>query len=413
MTAAQQLFIAVLKHKGEAIIPKIKRAWLDEKEVAQYKFLIDYYKEHGELPGVKSFCKTYGLEDTDIDSRPAFYLQKVKDRHIFTEISENIPALLRKVKEKPKETLHAIKTLVADLDSEDTHSKDTLYSDETVERITSYFERARTGGVTYLSMGNALLDKLFYGYRKSDLITIGGRAGSRKTFLICLLCLLAEEHLPKDFGDILFLSNEMPDEEIKERMDCIRFKLPFTNFLEGKLSRKDLVRYREGLEELRDTKSRINIIYNCTTIDELHTKIGLYKPSIIFIDGSYLLEPQMDEGWQKITYITRNLKQIAKNTGTPIVNTTALKRASGTKEKGSSFDAQDDFAYANSYVQDSDLAIRLYQTKDMVYKQNFGMQIAKARRVKVDTDLQFYSNLTTMEMDFHEDEIETEETITF
>jgi replicative DNA helicase len=292
--------------------------------------------------GVKTFCDKFKLDVTEVDSRPAFYLNALKERYIFATMSDNIPKILRGIKEDPREKLYELQSLIATLAVDSVESKDVLYSDDVDARIRDYEERMKSLGVTYLSMGCEDMDKVFYGYRKQDLITIGGKAGQGKSWLLVYLTYLLEkvilekeEMTGETYGDILFITNEMGEEEIKERIDCIRFRLPFEGFLKGSLTEREKGRYYRGLESLRKTRSKIRIVYSCQTIDELTTYMGLYQPSAVFIDGSYLMEGKMQEGWEKIVYITRNLKRIAKSFKTPIINTTQLKR--GSNKTGSKF----------------------------------------------------------------------------
>ena len=188
----------------------------------------------------------------------------------------------------------------------------------------------------------------------------------------------------------------MGEEEIKERLDCIRFRLPYKRFLEGTLSAREQGRYYKGLEKLKEEKSKIRIVYSCSTIDELATQIGLYQPSAVFIDGSYLMEPGREEGWEKIVYVTRNLKRLAKNTKTPIINTTQLKRGSSKSSSKFALDGQDDFAYSSSYSQDSDIAIRMFQDADMKFHDIVGCEVVKGRRVVSGTTLMFQNDLESM-----------------
>lgn len=403
MTVAEQLFIAILKKKDQRSLSFIQRKWLDGPEVRQYRFLTDYFRENGELVGLRTFCDKFKLDDKGVDSRPAHYLNELKERYIFASISESVPGILRGLKDDPREGLAELQSIVGALAVDAVESKDTLYSDEIESRIRDYEERMKSLGVTYLSMGCETLDQVFYGYRKNDLMTIGGRAGQGKTWLLCYLVSLAEKALieksektGETFGDILFITNEMGEDEIKERLDCIRFKLPYQEFLSGTLPERAKGRYYRGLEALKEQKSRIRILYSCTTIDELVTNVGIYHPSLIFIDGSYLMEPQKDMGWEKITYITQNLKHIAKSTNTPIVNTTQLRR--GTAKGGSKFslDGQDDFAYSSSYTQDSDIALRMFQNADMKFHDIIGVEVVKGRRAVAGTTLMFQNDLVGM-----------------
>lgn len=403
MTAAEKLFIACLRGKDSKVLSLIQRKWLDGSEVKQYKFIMEYYRDYGEVVGLKTFCSKFKLDASEADARPVHYLNDLKERFIFASLSEKTPRILKDLKEDPRDGLHKLQELVATLAVDAVESRDTLYSDDIESRKKDYEERMKSMGVTYLSMGAPDLDKTFFGYRKQDLITIGGKGGQGKTWLMCFLVHLLEraiiekEELTEEtFNDILFITNEMGEEEIKERLDCIRFRLPYKSFLEGTLSAREQGRYYKGLEKLKEEKSKIRIVYSCSTIDELATQIGLYQPSAVFIDGSYLMEPGREEGWEKIVYVTRNLKRLAKNTKTPIINTTQLKRGSSKSSSKFALDGQDDFAYSSSYSQDSDIAIRMFQDADMKFHDIVGCEVVKGRRVISGTTLMFQNDLEAM-----------------
>lgn len=411
MTIAENLFVACLKDKDHKTLSKIQRRWLDGKEYREYKALTDYYRDNGEMMGVRTFCKKYALDPSETDSKPPFYLDAVRDRYLFSTLADKVPKLLSSLKENPREKFSDLQSLVASLAVDAVETRDVLYSDDAEERIKDYEERMKCLGVTYLSMGCDDMDKTFFGYRKGDLITIGGRAGAGKTWLIVYLSRLLEEVLVKkselgsELGDALFISNEMGSDEIKERIDALKFNLPYKRFMEGTLSARDKKRYYEGLRSMG--RSKIRILDGCQTIDELSTLMGLYRPSVVFLDGSYLMEARMTEGWEKIVYITRNLKRLAKSFGVPIINTTQLKRGTGKGGSKISLDGQDDFAYSSSYAQDSDIAIRMFQDADMKFHELVGLEVVKGRRVVTGTTLMFQNDLENM---YHSITLPAEET---
>jgi replicative DNA helicase len=405
MTDGEKLFVACLKHEDSKVLSAVQRKWLDGDEVKEYQFLMEYYRTHAELPGVKTFCDKFKLSEKEADSRPAYYLNTVKERFIFAALSDKVPRILRGLKDDPRKGLASMQELVASLSVDAIESSDTLYSDDVDQRIKDYEERMKSLGVTYLSMGVEVLDETLYGYRKQDLITIGGKAGQGKTWLLVFLAhrlamALAEkeEITGTRPGDILFITNEMGEEEIKERLDCIRFRLPYKAFLKGTLTEREKNRYYRGLAALKEETSFIRLVYSCQTIEELSTYIGLYHPSAVFIDGSYLMESQLAEGWEKITYITRNLKLLAKNFKVPIVNTTQLKRGSGKHGSKVASDGQEDFAYSSSYSQDSDIALRMFQDADMLFHDLVGCEVVKGRRVEPGTSFVFQNDLANMNL---------------
>lgn len=398
MTSGDKFFISVLQHRDAETLAKTVKRWLSAEELGQYKFITNYFKEYGELPGLKAFTDKYSHDASGVDAKPGYYLEQMRERHIFASLAEGVPPLMAALKKDPMGTYQKFREVIEEVDADYYTSKDKYYSEGAATRYKEYLTWKETKGVTYLSMGHDLLDSLFYGYRKADLITIGGRAGVKKTWLIILLALLMEEVVPGDMGDIMFISNEMPTDEIEGRFDCVRFQLGYEAFLKGELTPSEERRYERGLETLSKKRSKFLFLENCSTIDELSAKIHLYEPAICFIDGSYLMEPSIPEGWEKITFITRNLKQIAKNTYTPIINTTQLKRATGKSAKKLHTDEQDEFAYSNSYVQDSDIAFRMFQDSDMVYDETVGVSVAKGRRVKAGTTFHFVAPLNSMDL---------------
>ncbi len=241
----------------------------------------------------------------------------------------------------------------------------------------------------------------FYGFEidGNHLFCLEDLTVTHNTWLICVLAVLAETVLPENSGEILFITNEISTEEIEGRMDAIRYRLPYSAFLSGTLTRADKGKYKKGLEELVHKKSKIRIIENCYALDELELKLQLYSPAMLFLDGSYLMEPKLEEGWQKITTITRGLKRFAKTYKVPIVNTTQLKRGSGKNIK-SAIDGQADFAFSDSYNADSDLAFVMYQDKEMAFHQEFGLQTVKGRRIDGKKQLIFLCNLESMDLSF-------------
>lgn len=404
MTDGEKLLLSVVKREDLKVLSQINRRWLDGVEVVQHRFILDYYKENGEFIGTKAYCDRFGLDLSAVDARPSYYLQQVRKRFVFARISEEVPKVVRNLKANPLEKLQDLRELVSSLTNEGMETKDSLYSDDTDKRKRMYEDRVRTKGVTYLSMGEPDLDSTLYGYRETDLITIGGRAGLGKTWFIVHLARKLNEVVldlrskGMSVGDILFVSNEIGEDELKERFDCLNFRLPYERFQKGELTEREKSRYYHGLDELKDAPSALRIIYSCETIDELTTNIGLYNPCAIFVDGSYLMEPSIPEGWEKITHITRNLKRLSKNNKIPIINTTQLRRGTG---KGGSRDAlsgQDDFAYSGSYVQDSDIAIRMFQDADMRFYDQIGCEIVKGRRVVPGTLFLFQNNLEKIDV---------------
>jgi len=336
-----------------------------------------------------------------------YLVQELKKSYVQYIISDKLPSIAASLDSDIERSVDLLKELVARSNSDLFENRDKLYSDGTEDRWESYKVRKETKGVVYLSTGDEVLDSVMYGYQKTDLITIGGRSGIGKTWLLLYLQSILDKHItesplwqnPKK--DILLISNEMNEQELSERMDCLNCSIPYPDFLSGMLSKVKEREYRAYLKNLKRIKSNVRILYGVRTVDEVLAKIKVYNPIACFIDGSYLLEPKYKGNeFDKTTYITRSLKATAQDTETPIINTTQLRKNTGKKKNDNSLDSQDEFYYG-SYMQDSDVALRAYQDAALRDIFALGLEIAKGRRMKVGDVINWQMDVASGQYSFY------------
>lgn len=392
MTEGFKYLTSILLNNSIKSFSKISIEWFSPEEEEAYEYLRDYLGKNYRLPKVNTFIREFShisIIKEDCEAKPEYYIESLLKRHTYTILATEIPKILRKAKADPTASKDLILDTLMNKSLTKASAKISEYGKDTISRFDKYEETEGTGGVTYLSSGISIMDEIMGGWSASSLYTIAGRSGIGKTFLLCYLILQIEEAL--QYGDyeedfksrpILLASNEMPVQEIKERLDCIRFGLPYGSFMKGTLDKSQKDRYFRGLKKL---KSNIIIIPNVMTNQELESYLSFLRPSICFVDGSYLMNKNKKEAtWERVQYTTQHLKEIANDTGTPIVNTTQLKRGSGKQENSYSFDAQEEFAFGGSFIQDSDVAISLYQDPNMSFRGEVGIQFAKGRRVDLE-----------------------------
>lgn len=411
MRLGEKFIVAVVNSGNVKVLFELPEIHLySSEEKSLFSFTKKYFIAYKELPDFHVLKDSFG-DITPVSGSPEFYKDELLKRYIYTSLGEGVPGVIKGLKDNPLLSLEKLREIVSGLESSVTLTSDMPYFASVMERYKEYEERIGVvDGVTYISTGNKLLDSFTYGIRPVDLWTFGGRGGTKKTWWITQFAIACEKTLPKTFGPILLITNEIGLDELGERMDSINFKLGYGRLLSGNLTDAEEERYRTGAKRVKKKPSRIIVIFNCNTLEDLRFKIRMYSPSAVFLDGSYLLEPLMEEGIQKTTYITRNLKGIAKDTGVPIINTTQLRKKTGKKTLASGLDGQDQFFYG-SYVQDSDFAIASFLEPDMVYRQEVGLDFVKARRMER-KQLIWLSHLDKMEFNYsmYSDDSELPET---
>jgi hypothetical protein len=382
-----------------------KDYFLNDREV--YTFVADYFRAYGDFPSHKvvgaHFSQTF-IRET---GAPKYLVEELRKGYIQYIVSDKLPTVASLIDSDIEESVNLLKDLVARANSNTFENKDKLYSEGTKERWEQYTLRKETKGVVYLSTGSEVLDAIMHGYQKTDLITIGGRSGIGKTWLLLYLMSILDEHItnsalwanPKK--EILLISNEMNEQELSERMDCLNCTIPYPDFLSGMLSKAKEREYKAYLKELSKKKSNIRILYGVRSVDEIRAKIKVYNPITCFIDGSYLLEPDYrGSEFDKTTFVTRSLKGLTLDTETPIINTTQLRKNTGKKKNDNSLDSQDEFYYG-SYMQDSDVAIRAYQDADLRDIFALGLEIAKGRRMKVGDTINWQMDVSAGQYNFY------------
>lgn len=407
MTIINKFLLSVLKHGDMRVFAEVPQDWLDAKERAHFSFIRQYYRDNGELPPMEVYADKYKIDCTGFKGRPRYYFKELRNRYISTTLSAEIPRHLAKLKSSPEEGLDALRQTISNM-SLGNKLHHTRYGENAEERYLQYEEKIKAKGVTHLSTNIPCLDETMYGYQKGDLITIAGRSGVGKTWLLLKLISELDKSLTTIESDdpILLISNEMNEREIMERLDCIEYRLPYEDFMKGVLPKKVRKKYREGLRSAR--KSNIIIIERCNTLAELEDYTHFYRPAAVAIDASYMMEPKMPMGWEKIAFITQGQKRISQTTTIPFINTTQLHRGAGKGKKKLSIDEQDEFSYGLSYISDSDIAFRMYQTPEMVYEQKAGISVAKGRRMAPGIAYRFDVNMVKMDLNI---ELETESLI--
>lgn len=414
-----KLIIASLLKKDISTVSRVPDDWWDGEEADYASFVKDYYRKNTKTPSVKVLRDHFAdvtIRDKEAPGEPGYYYDQLQDRKIYTQLTLEVPRLLKRARKDPKSVLRELKSVVGQAGASISSTTDVKYHDDAYDRFDAYEGRKSNRGVTYLSTGSEVLNDLFYGWQRGDLVTIAARSGIGKTWFLIYLNKLLEDIMPGWANDALFITNEMPIEQIQERRDCIEYKLPYGRYMKGMLTTAEERRYREGLLDLEE--SRTQYVQNCRTLKEVEDKILLYRPSIVFLDGSYLLEKQTKlDAWVRIEKITVGLKEMSMSYNIPIINTTQLKRGKGigTTKQEFSIDAQEEFAFGGSYINDSDLAIPLFQTPEMSFRREVGGQFAKGRRVDLNQGFTWLMDLERMLFSIHEpdDENLEEDTVDY
>ncbi|KXK56387.1 MAG: replicative DNA helicase [Chlorobi bacterium OLB5] len=210
------------------------------------------------------------------------------------------------------------------------HIKDEVR--ETMEYVESIHERHEKGATVFgVPSGYDELDALTGGFQKSELIIIAGRPSHGKTALALNFARNAAVDYGKNIG---IFSIEMSNRELALRFICLESRVDISKLKTGRLPESDWAKIAKQTPRLMSSK--INVIIDDSSplsLLELRSKARRMKAiqniDMVMVDYLQLMEVSNKGNLDRhleIAYITRGLKQLAKELDIPVVALSQLSR---------------------------------------------------------------------------------------
>src|SRR5512139_1181119 len=275
------------------------------------------------------------------------------------------------------------------------------------EVLRDYYDRvdeaAKRGDEIYgVPTGFIDLDKLLRGLQPSDLLIIAGRPGQGKTgFLLSVAknaALIHKKH-------VAVFSLEMSNSQVAERLISQQTGIVSQNLRTGSLDENGFSLLAEAVEKLSDTQIFLDDTPALTPI-QLRTKCRRlhleHRLDLVIVDYLQLMtgDTRTDNRVQEVSYISRNLKVLARELNVPVLAAAQLSRA--VEQRADKRPVLSDLRESGSLEQDADIVMLIYrpdQYKKHTVKQNVAeIIIAKHRNGPVGSvELVFRNELAKFE----------------
>lgn len=230
----------------------------------------------------------------------------------------------------------------------------------TLDMIKVLHDRKET--VTGIPTGFRDLDGLTAGFHGSEFIVIAARPSMGKT----ALCLNISQYagLKTDYS-IGFFSLEMAKEQLTIRLLCAEAQLDIKKVRTGFIGERDFEKLKLSAEVLARAKIFVDET-PALTVMEMKAKARRLKMEqnldLVFIDYIQLMRPggRFENRTQEMSYISRSLKELAKELRIPVVGISQLSRA---PEKGrrEPIPQLSDLRESGAIEQDADVVIFIYR----------------------------------------------------
>ena len=200
--------------------------------------------------------------------------------------------------------------------------------------LSEYYDRIddlakRPDDIVGVPTGFIDLDKLLTGLQPSDLLIIAGRPGQGKTGFMLSIAknagLIHKKH-------IAIFSLEMSNEQVVQRLISQETGIDSQRMRTGKLQENEWPLFTHAVEVFSDTHIYLDDTPAITPLQlrtkcrRLHMEFGL---DLIIIDYLQLMsgDTRNDNRVQEVSYISRNLKVLARELNVPVLAAAQLSRA--------------------------------------------------------------------------------------
>ncbi len=222
--------------------------------------------------------------------------------------------------------------------------------------------KGRQLAVTGIPTGFRDVDGLTTGFHNSEFIVVAARPSMGKT----ALCLNISAHvgLKTDYS-VGFFSLEMSKEQLILRLLCSEAKIDLQKVRTGFISENEFNGLRQSAERLSNAKIFVDES-PALSVMEMKAKARRLKMeqdlNLVFVDYIQLMRAggRFENRNQEISYISRSLKELAKELQIPVVGISQLSRA---PEKGRSkpIPQLSDLRESGAIEQDADVVIFIYR----------------------------------------------------
>jgi replicative DNA helicase len=229
-----------------------------------------------------------------------------------------------------------------------------------LERID--YLRHRKEAVTGIPSGFRDLDSLTAGFHNSEFIVVAARPSMGKT----ALCLNITQHvgLKTDLA-VGFFSLEMAKEQLVMRLLCSESQIDLQKLRTGFIGDLEFERLKLGAESLSAAKIFVDETPALSVI-EMKAKTRRLKMEqnldLVFVDYIQLMRPGIrhENRVQEMSFISRSLKELAKELQIPVVGISQLSRAP-EKGRAKPIPQLSDLRESGAIEQDADVVIFIYR----------------------------------------------------
>ena len=355
--------------------------FMGEAEKEFYEFVSGHVLSYSKLPS-RGTCKEEGhhLLPPAQPEPPEYYFSKVRERYVFYQLKVMLKGVESELNDdQPSNALGRMVDTMS-LCQMMVH-KDRLidFTKEALSTLEAEYKYKQHHGDDHgLHLGWSEFDNMTGGLQGGDLITMVGRPGAGKTYLM----LHAANHAWQRNLVPLFVSMEMKPLLIMQRIAAMLTKTPITGIKHAALPTKLLNNMTNKLKGIAKSKIPYWIVDGSltSTVNDVVLLSRQLKPGVVFIDGAYLLRSTSRvPRWERLTENAERLKgELAEALNIPVVISYQFNREVKKGAKAENVGLEN-IAYTDAIGQLSSVVLGLLQDESVETLMRRRIEILKGR----------------------------------
>lgn len=353
----EQYFISALlttKDIQQCIDARITADYLqDEDHRRIYEFIHTHYQKYGQVPLISSIKRNYPTYSViKVDHPLDYYTDEIRLSYLQERLTLTLADMQEALEERrPREAMQILQQELGGLSQIDTVMVDENFVETWEKRLEEYEELKANGGrLRGHSTGFPSIDRSIQGLQPEQFIVLVGLPKAGKSTILLVIAKNAHATAAK----ILLIGFEMTNQEQGARYDSIVAEIDHQRLLTGQITREDIAKLEEvgkQREGMRDFIASTDIA-SATTVSGIAAKIDQYKPTLVFIDGVYLMDDENGEpkgSSAALTNITRGIARLTKQKKVCIIGTTQVLASKVSRATGVTAAS---VGYSSSFAQD-------------------------------------------------------------
>lgn len=378
---------AVLDFEGfdTKTLRRIKAEYFTDPTYATvWGYIIDHWQTYGKVPDITTVTKEFPtVAQLIVRARPveppAFYADKIVEAYVQHGVAQRLMQVLPGLATDVTGTLEQIRHVLGEYDLA-MQEGDVMTMASTGQERLDIFQLGTPLGVPYPW---PKLEHATMGAQDGELIVFVARPGMGKTHLLLKMA----KHAWEENYRPLVIATEVPAMNMLFRVDAQVLGVDYDLFKKRQLSDVQRERY---ISFLKDTpRGEDFLIYDGMgmTPSALAVLIEQTKPSVVFVDGVYMLESdrKYKEDWQKFRHVAVDLKKIAQRYQVPVVVNSQFGRNVGTvhssKGRKHTQGGVEDIGYGDAFGHYADLIVAISRTVEDVEQDTLTLRVIKGREV--------------------------------